>query len=68
MKQLFLPLVALALAGSVLPGRSQIEYVDPTIGGVSLLLVPTRPTVTLGVESATYPPASLASDPASFAP
>ena len=47
MKQLFLPLVALALAGSVLPGRSQIEYVDPTIGGVSLLLVPTRPTVHL---------------------
>ena len=47
MKQLLLPLVALALAGSVLPGRSQIEYVDPTIGGVSLLLVPTRPTVHL---------------------
>ena len=28
-------------------GRAQVEYVDPTIGGVGLLLEPTRPTVHL---------------------
>lgn len=39
--------MALALAGAVLPARAQVEYVDPTIGGVGLLLVPTRPTVHL---------------------
>ena len=31
-------------AGTV---RSQVEYVDPKIGGVSILLVPTTPTVSL---------------------
>jgi predicted alpha-1,2-mannosidase len=41
--------VLLATAGLVFPhlGRAQVEYVDPTIGGVSILLVPTRPTVSL---------------------
>ncbi len=47
MKQLFLPLVALLMAGLVSPVRAQVEYVDPTIGGVGLLLEPTRPTVHL---------------------
>lgn len=28
-------------------GAAQVEYVDPTIGNVSILLVPTRPTVSL---------------------
>jgi predicted alpha-1,2-mannosidase len=47
MKQRLLPIVALMLAGAVSPGRAQVEYVDPTIGGVGLLLEPTRPTVHL---------------------
>jgi len=29
------------------PARAQIEYVDPTIGGIGHLLEPTRPTVSL---------------------
>ena len=40
-------MMALALAGVVSPARAQVEYVDPTIGGVGLLLEPTRPTVHL---------------------
>ena len=41
-------LTALALlASAVLPARAQVEYVDPTIGNVGILLVPTRPTVYL---------------------
>jgi predicted alpha-1,2-mannosidase len=47
MKHLLLPLAALALAGAVSPSRAQVEYVDPTIGGVGLILVPTRPVVHL---------------------
>lgn len=38
----------LVLALSMLPaGRAQVEYVDPTIGNVGILLVPTRPAVYL---------------------
>ena len=36
------------LAGVILSpasARAQVEYVDPTIGNVSILLVPTRPAV-----------------------
>jgi predicted alpha-1,2-mannosidase len=29
------------------PAHAQVEYVDPTIGGVGILLEPTRPTVSL---------------------
>jgi len=47
MKQLFLPFVSLVLVVSAYQGRSQVEYVDPAIGGVSMFLVPTRPTVHL---------------------
>ena len=47
MKQLFLPVVSLVLVVSAYQGRSQVEYVDPAIGGVSMFLVPTRPTVHL---------------------
>lgn len=47
MKQLSLSLIALALAGLVQQSRAQVEYVDPTIGSVGLLLEPTRPTVHL---------------------
>ena len=40
-----------ALLGSVvfiaLHAAAQVEYVDPTIGNVGILLVPTRPTVYL---------------------
>ena len=47
MKRILLPLLA---AGSLLPVPgllAQVEYVDPTIGGVGLMLEPTRPTVHL---------------------
>jgi predicted alpha-1,2-mannosidase len=36
---------ALILAAVGLPAYAQVEYVDPTIGNVGILLVPTRPTV-----------------------
>ena len=32
---------------AALPARAQVEYVDPTIGSVGILLVPTRPAVYL---------------------
>ena len=38
---------SLALAGVVFQTGAQVEYVDPTIGGVGYLLEPTRPTVHL---------------------
>ena len=47
MKRLLLPLLA---AGSLLPMPgllAQVEYVDPTIGGLGFMLEPTRPTVSL---------------------
>jgi predicted alpha-1,2-mannosidase len=47
MNKTLLPLAALALAGAVAPIQAQVEYVDPTIGGVGILLEPTRPTVHL---------------------
>ena len=34
-----------ALTMLTTPVRAQVEYVDPTIGNVSILLVPTRPAV-----------------------
>ncbi|MES2920870.1 MAG: GH92 family glycosyl hydrolase [Verrucomicrobiota bacterium] len=42
-------LSAAAICGLVVAGHShaQLEYVDPTIGGVGILLEPTRPTVQL---------------------
>ena len=43
-------LSAALLAGVAMlaaPARAQVEYVDPTIGNVSILLVPTRPAVFL---------------------
>ncbi len=39
-------LLLVALMGAV-PGSAQVEYVDPTIGNVGILLVPTRPAVYL---------------------
>lgn len=36
-----------AVAGFVASAEAQVEYVDPTIGNVGILLVPTRPTVFL---------------------
>ncbi len=33
------------MLGLVAPAWAQVEYVDPTIGNVGILLVPTRPTV-----------------------
>jgi len=47
MKPLPLPLVSLMLVGAVAQAHAQVEYVDPTIGGVGFLLEPTRPTVHL---------------------
>ena len=38
-------LMGVALAMMAAPAVAQVEYVDPTIGNVSILLVPTRPTV-----------------------
>ena len=35
------------LAISAIPAFAQVEYVDPTIGNVGILLEPTRPTVYL---------------------
>jgi predicted alpha-1,2-mannosidase len=35
----------LAVSGFSAVARAQVEYVDPTIGNVSILLVPTRPAV-----------------------
>ncbi len=36
-----------ALLAAAAPMFAQVEYVDPTIGNVGILLVPTRPTVYL---------------------
>jgi len=47
MKQFLLPLLALTFLGLEPRATAQVEYVDPTIGGVGLLLEPTRPTVHL---------------------
>jgi predicted alpha-1,2-mannosidase len=46
--RLLLPLAQLALSILVPSGASaQVEYVDPTIGNIGILLVPTRPAVYL---------------------
>ena len=37
--------LAVAVAIIAVPAPAQVEYVDPTIGNVGILLVPTRPTV-----------------------
>jgi predicted alpha-1,2-mannosidase len=50
MKNIFCILVALLLlsqAAIAQKGTSNVQYVDPTIGSVGLLLVPTRPTAHL---------------------
>jgi predicted alpha-1,2-mannosidase len=47
MNKTLLPLMALTLVGAVPLVQAQVEYVDPTIGGVGILLEPTRPTVHL---------------------
>lgn len=47
MKRTILTLVTIGLCASGTPGRAQVQHVDPTIGGVGLLLQPTRPTVHL---------------------
>ncbi|HTJ79853.1 MAG TPA: GH92 family glycosyl hydrolase [Rariglobus sp.] len=40
-------LLVSALLGAAASAHAQVEYVDPTIGGVGMLLEPTRPTVHL---------------------
>ena len=45
MKKIWTYLVALAITGAGAPLRAQVEYVDPTMGGVGIMLEPTRPTV-----------------------
>lgn len=47
MKPTLVTLVVAGLCAAVQPGFAQVEHVDPTIGGVGLLLQPTRPTVHL---------------------
>lgn len=42
-----LHLLAAALLLAAAQSQAQVEYVDPTIGGVGFLLEPTRPTVSL---------------------
>jgi len=38
-------LLAIIMATTTIRASAQVEYVDPTIGNVGILLVPTRPTV-----------------------
>ncbi len=45
-KRIWLGICAALVAGAV-PARAQVEQVDPTIGNVGILLVPTRPAVYL---------------------
>ena len=45
MKTNLLPLMAVALTAAVSPVCAQVEYVNPTMGGVGIMLEPTRPTV-----------------------
>jgi predicted alpha-1,2-mannosidase len=47
MKPIPVILVVAGLCAVGTPGLAQVEHVDPTIGGVGLLLQPTRPTVHL---------------------
>ena len=47
MKRIFLSLLMLTVCGIGPRCQAQVEYVDPTMGGVGLLLQPTRPTVHL---------------------
>jgi predicted alpha-1,2-mannosidase len=47
MKSSLIPIITISLLAWTSPARAQVEHVDPTIGGVGLLLVPTRPTVHL---------------------
>ena len=42
-----LPLLLFASATLCLPARAQVDYVDPTIGNVGILLEPTRPAAYL---------------------
>ena len=46
-RNILLALAVLAFVGAAPDLRAQVEYVDPTIGGVGILLNPTRPTVHL---------------------
>jgi predicted alpha-1,2-mannosidase len=48
--------------------RVWFRHADIVNGGTLELIMGDTPNRTLGAEPATYPPASLASDPASFAP
>jgi predicted alpha-1,2-mannosidase len=47
MKRILLTLVVIGWSASGSPAFGQVDYVDPTIGGVGALLQPTRPTVHL---------------------
>jgi predicted alpha-1,2-mannosidase len=47
MKRFLVLLIVLSLCALARPSSAQVEYVDPTIGGVGLILEPTRPTVHL---------------------
>lgn len=47
MKNLVFAAFTLGTFAAALPAPAQVQYVDPTIGGVGFLLEPTRPTVHL---------------------
>jgi predicted alpha-1,2-mannosidase len=47
MKNYFLPILVGAAWLAAFQSQAQVEYVDPTIGGVGYLLEPTHPTVSL---------------------
>ena len=58
MKKIILPLmILLAFAACNRPCTSALESVDPTIGGVGVLLQPTRPTVQLPNQLVRWSPA-----------
>ncbi|MGN6554794.1 MAG: hypothetical protein ACTHLW_13880 [Verrucomicrobiota bacterium] len=47
MKRAFRPFMMFVLVGIAPALQAQVEHVDPTIGGVGIMLEPTRPTVHL---------------------
>ena len=58
MKRFLFPLIAViaAVSCSTAPEKSSLDYVDPTIGGVGLLLQPTRATVQVPNEFVRWTP------------
>jgi hypothetical protein len=47
MKKTFVQLLVVVTLGHGIPALSQVEHVDPSMGGQGFMLEPTRPTVSL---------------------